>query len=388
MTAQPGGDIGMTRTTDILAALFGKSVFTLQGDAWRKRRDELQPAFKTSHIPDLFSTAAGEVARTVSQFQAIAEAGGAVDCSAAMLDLLQRMIVRMMFGVAVPGTAAQLTRAFDDGLKFRQRRRYSFVRPPLWFPTPSSRRFNRGVERLNTSIATIIADYRSNTPERAALLTMLMNCRDAETGAGWTDEQLLAEVKTTFIAGWLTTSTAAVWFFDLIARHPEVEARVVAEVDSLPSDRPLEFADLHKLEYLEATILEAMRLYPPGWLLSRRAMRSFTLGGYRIPGKSVLLVSPYALHRDPAHWVEPDTCNPGRFLSSTHGEAHKFAFLPFGAGPRICIGRGVAMMELKMLAATLLRRFRFTLVDTEPAQMQPVSFLRRADPLMLDITLR
>ncbi|MEU6479064.1 cytochrome P450 [Streptomyces sp. NPDC047017] len=387
MTA-PRADVGMTRTSDVLGALFGESVFTMQDEAWRKRRDELQPAFRTSNLPELFDSAAGEIALTVARFEPIADARGSVDCSAAMLDLLQRMIVRMMFGVAVPETAEQLTRAFDYGLEYRQRRRWALAGLPRWFPTPANRMFDEGVARLNASIAEIIEDYRAKPPERAGLLKMLMECRDEETGAGWTDDELLAEVKTTFVAGWLTTTTAATWLFDLLGRHPEIAARVEAELDSLPSDRPLVYDDLHALEYVEDTILEAMRLFPPGWLLSRRVRRTFTLGGHRLRRNAVLLVSPYALHRDPAHWNEPDRFDPGRFRDSTHGEAHKAAFLPFGYGPRVCIGRGVAMMELKLVVATLLRRFRFTLTDTAPAKLQPVSFLRRAEPLVLAIAPR
>ncbi|WP_328611371.1 cytochrome P450 [Amycolatopsis sp. NBC_00345] len=387
MTA-PREDVGMTRTTDILAALFGDSVFTMQGERWRRRRDELQPAFRTSNLPELFGTAAGEVAETVGRFAEAAETRGSVDCSAAMLDLLQRMIVRMMFGVAVPETARQLSEAFDYGLEYRQRRRWSLLSLPLWFPSPASARFNDGVRRLNGSIREIIEDYRAHPPERAGLLKMLMECQDDETGTGWTDDELLAEVKTTFIAGWLTTSTAAIWLFDLLARHPEVAARVVAELDTLPADRPLAYEDLHDLAYVEATILEAMRLFPPGWLLSRRARRTFRLGDLRVRRRAVLLVSPYVLHRDPAHWREPDRFDPGRFHDRSHGEAGRAVFLPFGFGPRVCIGRGVAMMELKMVVATLLRNFRFTLADPAPARLNPVSFLRRADPLILDITPR
>ncbi|MFJ9425459.1 cytochrome P450 [Streptomyces sp. NPDC101249] len=384
----PRADVGMTRTGDVLGALFGESVFTLQDEPWRKRRDELQPAFRTSHLPELFGSAAGEVGRTVARLDAIAAARGSVDFSAALLDLLQRMIVRMMFGVAVPETAEHLTRAFDHGLEYRQRRRWSPAGLPLWFPTPANRRFADGVARLDRSIAEIIEDHRAHPPERAGLLKMLMECRDEATGAGWSDDELLAEVKTTFVAGWLTTTTAATWLFDLLARHPGVTDRVVAEIDALPADRPLGYEDLHRLEYTEDTILEAMRLFPPGWLLSRRVRRPCTLGGLRLDAHAVLLVSPYALHRDPAHWRDPQRFDPDRFRDRTHGEAHKAAYLPFGYGPRVCIGRGVAMMELKTVAAILLRRFRLTLVDPAPATLQPVSFLRRAEPLVLDVAPR
>ncbi|MFE0176012.1 cytochrome P450 [Streptomyces sp. NPDC059002] len=387
MTA-PRADVGMTRTSDVLGILFGESVFTMQDEPWRKRRDELQPAFRTSNLPELFGSAAGEIARTVAQFEPVAEAGGSVDCSAALLDLLQRMIVRMMFGVAVPETAAQLSRAFDHGLEYRQRRRWSLAGLPLWCPTPANRKFHDGVARLNASIVEIIEDHRSNPPERAGLLKMLMECRDGTTGLGWTDEELLAEVKTTFVAGWLTTATAAVWLFDLLGRHPGITARVVDELDALPDDGPLTYDDLHRLTYVENTILEAMRLFPPGWLLSRRVRRPFALGDLYLRRNAVLLVSPYALHRDPAHWKDPERFDPDRFRDSTHGEAHKAAFLPFGYGPRVCIGRGVALMELKMIVATLLRRFRFTLADRAPARLQPVSFLRRAEPLILGIAPR
>lgn len=387
MTA-PREDVGMTRTSDVLGVLFGESVFTMQDEPWRKRRDELQPAFRTSNLPELFGSATREIELTADRFQEAADSGTPVDCSAAMLDLLQRMIVRMMFGVAVPETAEQLTRAFDYGLEYRQRRRWAIAKPPRWLPTSANRKFDDGVARLNASITEIIADYRANPPERAGLLRMLMECRDEATGAGWSDDELLAEVKTTFVAGWLTTTTAATWLFDLLGRHPGITARVTAELDALPGQRPLVHDDLHKLEYTEDTILEALRLFPPGWLLSRKVRRPYHLGGVQLRAGTVLLVSPYCLHRDPAHWNKPELFDPDRFRAGTHGEAHKAAYLPFGYGPRVCIGRGVAMMELKMIVATLLRRFTFTLVDDAPPQLNPVSFLRRAQPLVLQVNSR
>ncbi|WP_328611364.1 cytochrome P450 [Amycolatopsis sp. NBC_00345] len=387
MTA-PSTDLGMTRTTDVLKALFDKSVFTLQNDAWRRRRAELQPAFRTSTMPELFDVAAGELTGALDRFEAAAGAGEPVDFTAEMLELVQRVIVRMMFGVAVPGTGERLARAFDYGLSYRQRRRWALVKPPLWVPTPANNRFTCELGQLNRHITSIIGAHRAERSERASLLSMLMSCRDTETGESWTDDQLLAELKTIFNTGWLTTTNSLVWLFDLLGRHPGAEARVAAEVAELAPDRPLEFADLKALPFTEAAIMETMRLYPPGWLTSRRVLRPLTLGGVPLRRNTVIIVAQFSLHRDPQYWERPDEFVPDRFEAGSHGGAHKFAFLPFGAGPRVCIGRGVAMMELLMIVAMLLRRFRFSPVDDAPAVLEPLSVLRRKDPLNLHVERR
>ncbi|WP_354309392.1 cytochrome P450 [Sphingomonas trueperi] len=379
----PDSEIDMTRDSDVLKALFNKSVFMLKKDAWRLRRAQLQPAFRASFLPNLFEAAQGEIAETVRGFDAAAQRGDTVDFTVAMFDLVQRMIVRMMFGVGFPGSVDQIHAVFDYGMNYRQRRRWAFVNVPLWLPIPSNRKFAAALAELNRNIAGIIALHRADPPERITLLTMLMGSCDEETGTHLTDVELLDEVKTVFNTGYVTTATSAVWTFDLLARHPEVMRQVTAEIDTVIGDRPLVHADLQRLRYTEAVIRESFRLYPPGWLTSRRVLSPITLGGYPLAPGSVLIVSQYALHRDPRLWANPRRFDPDRFLNGGSERQHKFAFLPFGAGPRICIGRGVAMMELKLILALLLRRFRFEPTDNRPPVLEALSILRRADRLTL-----
>jgi cytochrome P450 len=174
-----------------------------------------------------------------------------------------------------------------------------------------------------------------------------------------------------------------VWLFDLLTRHPEAVRRLVAEIDAVVGDRPLAYPDLQRLRYAEAVIQESFRLYPPGWLTSRRVVRPVALDGCMLRPGSILIISQYALHRDPRLWPLPERFDPDRFLGAGAERRHKFAFLPFGAGPRICIGRGVAMMELKLILVQLVRRFRFAPADAGLPVAEPLSILRRKRSLML-----
>lgn len=379
----PDNEIDMTRDSDVLKALFNQSVFMLKKEAWRLRRAQLQPAFRASFLPNLFEVAQDEIAKTAHDFDAAVDQDAAVDFTVAMMDLVPRMIARMMFGVDFPGTVDQMREVFDYGMSYRQRRRWAFANVPLWVPTRSNRKFAAALAALNHNIGEIIARWRADPPERVTLLTMLMEGSDEETGTHLTDVELLDEVKTVFNTGYVTTATAAVWIFDLLTRHPEAMTQVTNEIDTVMAGRPLGYADLKQLNYTEAVIQEAFRLYPPGWLTSRRVESPTLLGGYPLKPGSILIISQYALHRDPRLWAEPDRFDPGRFLGGGPGRQHKFAFLPFGAGPRICIGRGVAMMELKLILALLLRRFRFEPTDAASPALEPLSILRRADRLML-----
>lgn len=379
----PDSEIDMTRDSDVLKALFNQSVFMLKKEAWRLRRAQLQPAFRASFLPNLFEAAKEEIARTVRDFDTAADRGDTIDCTIAMTDLVPRMIARMMFGVDFPGTVDQMREVFDYGMSYRQRRRWAFANLPLWVPNQANRKFVAALAALNRNIAEIIARYRADPPARVTLLTMLMEGCDEETGTHLTDVELLDEVKTVFNTGYVTTATAAVWIFDLLTRHPAAMARVVAEIDAVTGGRSPGYADLKQLSYTEAVIHESFRLYPPGWLTSRRVESPVMLGGYPLKPGSVLIISQYALHRDPSLWTAPDRFDPERFLGGAPGRQHKFAFLPFGAGPRICIGRGVAMMELKLILALLLRRFRFEPADPGSPALEPLSILRRADRLML-----
>ncbi len=215
------------------------------------------------------------------------------------------------------------------------------------------------------------------------LLTMLMEARDEETGEGMTDRQLRDEVLTIFLAGHETTANALSWTFYLLSLHPDAARRMGAELHDVLHGRSPEVADLGKLVFTTAVLKESMRLFPPAWIIGRRAIEGDTIGGYDIPRDSIVFVSPWVTHRHPDFWENPEGFDPERFLPERAAEIHRYAYFPFGAGPRICIGQGFAMIETVLLLATLAQKIRLDLVSAHRVVPQPSITLRPRDGILV-----
>jgi cytochrome P450 len=206
-------------------------------------------------------------------------------------------------------------------------------------------------------LAELVAQRRRSTGEHHDLLAMLMEAKDEETGESMTDAQLRDEAITIFAAGHETTSNALAWTFLLLARHPEVAARLYDEVTRVLGDRAPTLADLPALPFTKNVIQESMRLYPPAWVIGRRAEEEDEVCGHRVPVGTQVLVSPWATHRDPRHWEDPEAFDPDRFTPARSEGRAPFAYFPFGGGPRICIGNTFAMMEAQLILAAISRRY-------------------------------
>ncbi|HEX7260549.1 MAG TPA: cytochrome P450, partial [Luteolibacter sp.] len=245
---------------------------------------------------------------------------------------------------------------------------------PAWLPTPANRRFRRSLEEVDRVVYRIIDRHRQaqvgGGPD-TDLLAMLMRVRDAETGAGLDDSQLRNETITFLLAGHETTANALTWIFYLISRHPEVERRLSDELAAVLGGRVPVLDDVPKLAYTKRVIQEAMRLYPPIWIIERRVIREDVIGGFTLPAGSAVVISPYALHRHPAFWERPEEFDPDRFLSPPPA-----AYIPFGAGPRFCIGNEFAMLEAQLITAMVMQAYQLRLVPGHPVQPQPDITLR------------
>ncbi len=220
----------------------------------------------------------------------------------------------------------------------------------------------------------LIAERRADGRDRGDLLSMLLAAQDAEDGAGMTDEEVRHEVMTLFAAGLETTANALTFAWYLLARHPEAEARLRAEAAALGGDPGLR--DVARLPYAERVLNEALRLYPPGWMLARRCVEELPLGGYVIPVDGLVLMPPYLMHRDPRFWPEPERFDPDRWAEGGGAPPHRFSYFPFGAGPRKCIGASFAAIEATLLLAVIARRVRLEALSDEPLELQPQITLR------------
>jgi cytochrome P450 len=251
---------------------------------------------------------------------------------------------------------------------------------PLSIPTPMNVRMNRSIAILDKIVNDIIAGRRAGQDRHEDLLDMLMQAKDEDTGGGMSDRQLRDEVMTLFMAGHETTANALSFFFYLLSGAPEVEERLVEEVRGV-SD-PL---DMARLPYLTMCFHEALRLYPPAWLFSRQAVQEDVVSGYRIKAGSTLLICPYTLHRHPSFWPDADRFDPLRFTPEAEAQRPKMAYIPFGAGPRMCIGWTFAMMEAQIAIAIILQRVRLTMRPGQAVTTRALVTLRPAHPIMMEV---
>lgn len=370
-----------TRGYDTLEVFLGKGLVTSEGDLWRRQRRIAQPAFAKRRIAAL-----GEVMRAASQrlvldWSANASDGALVDVPAEMMHLTLRIAGLTLFSVDLAGASADIGRNVAHVLSDFNRLFKSIVPYPQLWPTPANFRGRRALAELDRVVYGIIEERRRQASAGEAaelgsdLLSMFMEARDEETGEGMSDRQLRDEIITMLVAGHETTANALTWTLTLLARHPEVMARVHDELDRVVGDAPVELAHLPQLAYTEQVFKESIRLYPPVWALARRAKAPDVLSGYTIPAGSYVILSPYATHRHPAFWPDPERFDPDRFEGGDRSRP-KGAYFPFASGPRKCIGDHFAKMEGLVVLASLLQRFRVRLVPGQSLRPEPSVTLR------------
>jgi cytochrome P450 len=242
--------------------------------------------------------------------------------------------------------------------------------------------------RLDAIIYRMIADRRASGRDHGDLLSMLLAAQDEEDGGVMTDQQVRDEAMTIFLAGHETTANALTWTWYLLSTAPDVEAALHAEVDRVLQGRLPALADIPSLVYVERVVTESMRLYPPAWIIGRRAIAEYQLGEYAVPARSILVMSPYIMQRDPRFYADPERFDPGRWTPEFRAALPKFAYFPFGGGPRQCIGESFAWMELILLVATISQQWRLRLVPGHPVVPQPLITLRTRHGMRMTVEQR
>jgi cytochrome P450 len=294
-----------------------------------------------------------------------------------MMRLTLEIVARTLFGVhlrsakfeEVGGALATISQRFTGrgGVIFQV---------PEKVPTPGNLRFRRAIRTLDTLICGIIHDRRASGEDAGDLLSMLLAVRDEETGEGMTERQLRDEAMTVFLAGHETTANALPWTWHLLSGHLDVESRLQEELDEVLAGRPPTVGDLPHLRYTDMVVKESMRLYPPAWAFGREALTDCEIGGYRVPAGTQLIMSQWVMHRDPRYYEEPGKFRPKRWEDGSTEGLPKYAYFPFGGGPRLCIGQSFAKMEAVLLLATIAQQFRIHSVPTGRIVPQPSITLR------------
>jgi cytochrome P450 len=357
--------------------IFGNGLFTNDGDSWLHQRRLMQPSFHRKRLADFGKLMTGATVAMLERWQRTAPSDAPLDIPLEMMRLTLRIAGLALFSLDLSNELDTVGRTFTAiGPLLSKYANLPF--PPLWVPTPSNRRLQAGLNTLNTIVYAIIEERRNRPADRNAtdLLWMLLSARDEETGEGMSDQQLRDEVMTLLLAGHETTATVLTWTWYLLSQHPEVERRLHAELDTVLLGQLPTVEHLDALPYTRMVIQEALRLYPPAFGLTRHAIAEDEIGGYRIPANSMIFVSQYCTHRHPAFWEEPEVFDPERFTPERSAGRPRFAYFPFGGGPRQCIGNTFAMMEAQLVLATVAQRYSLRLVPGHRVEPQVLITVR------------
>lgn len=352
--------------------LLGEGLLTSEGEFHRRQRQLVQPAFHHRRIAE-YATVMTDCADRVRDRWRDDETK---DVWREMMHLTLTIVAKTVFGTDVESETEEIDEALAVAMDYFYLFLWPFAEWMARLPIPSTRRFRKARKRLDATIYRMINERRANPKDRGDLLSMLLLARDEGGAGGMTDVQLRDEAMTIFLAGHETTANALTWTWYLLSRNPEAEAALHAELDRVLGGRTPTVEDLEHLTYTKKLFSEAMRLYPPAWLLGYRAIQDHTVDRYVLPAGSIILMSQYVMHHDPRYFPDPFRFDPERFSPEAMAGRPRFAYFPFGGGPRSCIGEPFAWMEGILLLTTLAQKWRMRLVPNHPVELLPVITLR------------
>lgn len=338
--------------------LLGQGLVTSEGHLWRRQRELANPAFRPAKLEQYLNVMADCTAQLLTTWQTTGHSGSR-DAQREMTRLTLAIVGRTLFGLDLSQHSERTAAAFGAALAAIGRRGPGSLQVPLWLPTPGNRRFRRTLDELDTMVYGVIGRFRAGQAENAdqTLLGAYLESRDPATGTGMDDRQLRDEVITLYLAGHETTASLLSWALYRLARHPDVQAKVAAEIDARLPDGVPSLEQLKGLQYTSQVIHEVLRLYPPAWTVARNAVHDDEVMGYRVAAGTIVMVSPYFAHRLPEFWPDPSRFDPERFTSAAIAGRHPFAYFPFSLGPRICIGLQFSLYEARLVLGMLLRQF-------------------------------
>ena len=378
-------DNRQTPTLLRLRPLLGRGLVLNEGESWLHQRRLMQPAFHRKRLATLATMMTDEAARLVQRWQTPVAGGSPISISREMTQVTMQIILKSMFSTDIEGEFNDISQAIQVALAQISKRVMSLVSVPESWPTPGNRAFDAAIKTLDTYVYRIIEERRRSGKERDDLLGMLLAARDEDTGEGMSDTQLRDEVMTLFLAGHETTANLLTWAWYLISTNLEVEQRLHAEIDSVLGERLPTMADLPALSYTRMIIDETLRLYPIAWLISRQPNQDDNVGGYRVPAGATVLLSPYVIHHSPAYWENPEQFDPERFSPERSANRPRYAYFPFGGGPRQCIGNSFAQMEAQLIIATIAQSYRLRLLPGEQVVLKSAITLIPENPIQMTV---
>jgi cytochrome P450 len=356
-----------------LKLVLGEGLVTSEGEFWRRQRKLSQPAFHRDRVASFVTSMVEETDTMLSKWDE--RVGDVLDVHAEMMKLTLRIVARTLFSTSVGAEADAIGEALGIAIHHANDYAEAVIKPPQWLPSPKNFRFKRSMKTLDALVFRIIdTRRRGESADANDLLALLMAATD--DGRGMTDQQLRDEVMTLVMAGHETTANALAWTFYLLSKDPEVERRLARDVVGALGERAPVAEDAPKLKYASMVVSESMRLFPPVWAVERQAIEDDVVGGFSVPAKSMVAISPFLIHRHRRYWENPEGFDPERFTPQACEGRPKLAYMPFGGGPRMCIGMGFAMMEAQMCLARIVQRYRLELASSARVDPEPVVTLR------------
>ncbi len=360
-----------TYSNMIFNKVIGEGLLTSEGEVWRKQRRMMQPAFHHTRLEQLDRMITDATGAMLDGWQRLYEEGRPIDLPREMSALTLTVTTRALFGVDLGDEVREVGEIVNRAASFLEK--------------PSNPKLIQSASELSALVDRIIQQRKRDFRDAGDLLSSLIMARDEHTGAAMGDEQMRSQILTLMLAGYETTASALTWTWYLLAQHGWALERVRREARETLQGRPPRYGDLEQMPYTRMVLNESLRLFPPAWTLGRRALGEDSIGGYDVAPNTVIAVCIYSLHRHPAFWEEPERFDPERFSPERSAGRHRFSYVPFGAGPRQCIGNNFGLMEAALVIACMAQRFELHLMPGIEANPQALFVLRPGRDLLMSL---
>lgn len=367
-----------------LKLILGEGLVTSEGDMWKKQRKLIQPAFHRQQIASFFDIMVDCTNEMLNEWKVAPNS--TIDLSEHMMKITLQIIGKTMLSKDVKSTSTEVDKALTFIIRAVNKRTMKALNLPMWLPLPKHLEFEKNVKVLDKIIYDIINERKIHGHGNGDLLDMLMQSKYEDTGEPMPDKLLKDEVMTIFLAGHETTANALSWTMYLLSQNPECIKKIRAEVDRVTQGEEITLAHLQQLEYTRACLSEGMRIYPPVWLIARKAIVDTSLGEYEIPAGTNVFITPFLVHMREDLWDKPEEFWPERWFTDEVKKMDKFAYFPFAAGPRMCIGNTFALMESELILAKMIQAFDFEYLSNVAPEKDPTVTLRVKNEIPMKLT--
>jgi cytochrome P450 len=364
-----------------LQPLLGKGLLLNEGESWLRQRRLIQPAFSRQQVENYTPAIIDSTARMLDQWRT----DQVLDIHPAMMQLTMTVAGRTLLGIDMSRRFGEISPLLDAVMRDFLARFHAAIPLPYWLPTPRNVGLKSTIGRLDRILQQLIDERRASGTSEGDFLSILLHARDETDGRTISDRQIRDEVMTMFLAGHETTANALAWTWYLLGRHPEIQSRVQDEVRMVLGGRQPTVGDIPKLTFCDHVVREAMRLYPPAYVVGRRPREDVTIGDHFIPARTNVLMSQWIVHRDARWFADPLRFDPERWAGDFAQRLPKYAYFPFGGGPRGCIGSTFAMYEAPLVLAMIAQRFTLELVNPGPIKVLPAVTLRPGQPIEMRV---